>query len=76
MNRTRLMAETAADGLGTAFVQENAAAAKLSAGALVLEDWCPRIPGLCLYYAGHRHAHAALRAFNDTMRETEIPNYG
>ena len=69
LDHTRLMAEAAADGLGIAYVQESLAAAKLSAGVLVsvLEDWCPEIPGLCLYYPGHRHVRAALRAFIDTM---------
>ena len=69
LDHTRLMAEAAADGLGIAYVQESLAAAKLSAGVLVsvLEDWCPEIPGLCLYYPGHRHVRAALRAFIDSM---------
>lgn len=73
LDHTRLMAEAAADGLGIAFVPESVATGKLGAGKLVpvLEDWCPRIPGLCLYYAGHRHVRAALRAFIDTLRQVE-----
>jgi DNA-binding transcriptional LysR family regulator len=43
----------------------------LAAGNLqaVLEDWTPPFPGLCLYYPGHRHMTAGLRAFIDTLRE-------
>ena len=71
LDHTRLMTAAAADGLGIAYVQEGVAAARLSAGDLVpvLEDWCPRVPGLCLYYPGHRHVRAALRAFIDTLRQ-------
>lgn len=71
MDHTRLMAEAAADGLGIAYVQESVATAKLGAGELVplLEDWCPRIPGLCLYYPGHRHVRPTLRALIDMLRQ-------
>ena len=37
--------------------------------AMVLDDWCPVIPGFFLYYAGHRQPPGALRAFIDVMRE-------
>jgi DNA-binding transcriptional LysR family regulator len=73
LDNTRLMAGAAADGLGIAFVQEAVVRARLSVGALVavLEDWCPKIPGLCLYYPGHRHVPPALRAFIDELRATD-----
>jgi len=50
------MSETAAKGLGVAYVSERTAAAWIERGDLgtVLDDWCPAIPGLFLYYAGHR----------------------
>jgi DNA-binding transcriptional LysR family regulator len=36
---------------------------------LMSEDWCPPIPGLFLYYPGHRHVPATLRAFIEVLRE-------
>jgi len=35
----------------------------------VLEDWCPAVPGLFLYYPGHRHVPAGLRGFIDVLKE-------
>jgi len=66
-----LMIEAAASGLGIAYVPEPAARAWLDDGRLVtvLDDWCPVIPGLYLYYPGHRHVPAGLRAFIEVLRE-------
>lgn len=68
-----LMVEAAADGLGIAYVPETAAHYLLSTGRLiaVLEDWCPPFSGLMLYYPGHRHVPAALRAFIDLLKEPD-----
>jgi DNA-binding transcriptional LysR family regulator len=68
-----LMVQAAQDGLGIAFVPEQAAERALKAGTLVtvLSDWCPRFPGLALYYPGHRQVPAGLRAFIDVLKETE-----
>ncbi|MCC8392792.1 LysR family transcriptional regulator [Paraburkholderia sp. MMS20-SJTR3] len=68
-----LMVEAASDGLGFAYVPESAARERLDDGRLhmVLEDWCPFIPGLCLYYPGHRHVPAGLRAFIDVLKEVK-----
>jgi DNA-binding transcriptional LysR family regulator len=65
------MIEAAANGLGIAYVPEPAARAWLDDGRLmtVLDDWCPVIPGLYLYYPGHRHVPAGLRAFIEVLRE-------
>jgi DNA-binding transcriptional LysR family regulator len=68
-----LMVDAAAKGFGIAFVPEQSAAAALRAHAVkqVLALWCPRIPGLQLYYPGHRHVPAAMRAFVAVLKETE-----
>ncbi len=65
-----LMAEAAAAGLGIAYLAERWAAPLIAYGALVpvLDEWCPMIPGLFLYYPGHRHVPAALRAFIDVLK--------
>lgn len=67
LNDNDLMVEAAAAGLGIAFVPETSAQDVLRTGGLVtvLEDWCPWIPGLTLYYPGHRHVPSPLRAFID-----------
>jgi DNA-binding transcriptional LysR family regulator len=69
-----LMVEAAANGLGVAYVPESFARAALDAGQLIclLADWCPPIPGLVLYYPGHRHVPSALRAFIDVLREARL----
>jgi hypothetical protein len=38
---------------------------------VVLDEWCPRIPGLALYYPGHRQVPAGLRAFVEVLKEAE-----
>lgn len=45
-------------------VEEDLAAGRLTR---VLEDWTPAYPGLRLYYPGHRHVPAGLRAFVDLV---------
>jgi DNA-binding transcriptional LysR family regulator len=65
-----LMLAAAVDGLGIAYVPERMAGGFLESGQLVrvLDEWCPTIPGLALYYPGHRHVPSALRAFIDMLR--------
>src|SRR6266446_70112 len=72
LNDEDLMAQAATDGLGIAFVSERRAASAIKAGKLVvvLDDWCPRIAGLALYYPGHRQVPAGLRAFVEVLRRT------
>ncbi|MDG2524245.1 LysR family transcriptional regulator [Stenotrophomonas sp. HITSZ_GD] len=66
-----LMVEAACSGLGIAYVPESFARPALDSGALVLllEDWTPPSPGLCLYYASYRHVPAPLKAFIAVVRE-------
>jgi len=66
-----LMAEAAADGMGIAYVPDRTAQPFIASGKLVtvLDDWCPSIPGLFLYYPGHRHVPSGLKAFVDMLRE-------
>jgi DNA-binding transcriptional LysR family regulator len=65
-----LMARAATAGLGIAFMSDRSALPYLERGQLVsvLDDWCPTIPGLFLYYPGHRHVPPGLRAFIDVLR--------
>jgi DNA-binding transcriptional LysR family regulator len=71
LDNNTLMVEAAIQGLGIAYVPEPYARNALDSGhlAAVLEDWCPPEPGLCLYYPGHRHVPATLRAFIDVIKE-------
>jgi DNA-binding transcriptional LysR family regulator len=71
---TGLMVEATIQGLGIAYVPERAVRAGLDDGRLVmvLDDWCPSIPGLCLYYPGHRHVPAGLRAFIEVLKDTRF----
>ena len=70
LDSSPLMMQAAAAGLGIAFGPERMAAPYLARGTLltVLGDWCPRWPGLCVYYPRHRHMTPALRAFLDVVR--------
>ncbi|MDR6675712.1 LysR family transcriptional regulator [Xanthomonas sp. 1678] len=66
-----LMADAAVAGMGIAYLSEVAVQAQLDSGALVrvLDDWCPPLPGLFLYYSGHRHVPAGLQAFIGVLKE-------
>ena len=72
LDHQELMLEAAARGLGIAYVPDRSARSYLERGELrtVLDDWCPVIPGLCLYYPGHRHVPGSLRAFVDVLRRS------
>ena len=73
LDHVELMAEAAAAGLGIAYVPERTAHPFVAAGRLVtvLDEWCPRIPGLFLYYPGHRQVPPGLRAFIDVLKQVE-----
>lgn len=71
LDNVAIMTDAAARGLGIAYVWEHTAAGYLADGRLVkvLEDWCPPIPGLFLYYPGHRHVPRGLQGFIEVVRE-------
>ncbi len=71
LDNSDLMVDAAIQGLGIAFVPEPFARPALDEGRLVLllEDWSPADPGLCLYYASWRHVPPPLRAFIALLRE-------
>jgi DNA-binding transcriptional LysR family regulator len=73
LDSSALMTEAALDGLGIAYVPEPYAREALQRKRLVavLDDWCPPIPGLYLYYPGNRHVPAGLRAFIDMLKEAQ-----
>ncbi|TMN18671.1 LysR family transcriptional regulator [Pseudoxanthomonas sp. X-1] len=70
LDHTGLMVQAAVAGLGIAYVPQRVAQTALDSVALrpVLEPWCPQIPGLYLYYPGHRHVPAGLKAFIAVVR--------
>ncbi len=67
---TELAIRAAAAGAGIAYMPRDEVMADLEAGRLrsVLEPWCRTLPGMHLYYARHRHASPALRAFLAMVR--------
>ncbi len=71
LDHTELMTEAAAAGLGIAYVSDRSARPYIERGTLVtvLGDWCPWIPGLFLYYPGHRQVPPGLRAFIEVLKE-------
>ncbi|UZE47362.1 LysR family transcriptional regulator [Rhodopseudomonas sp. P2A-2r] len=71
LDHVELMIEAAEAGLGIAYAPERSVRPLLESGRLVsvLDDWCPTIPGLFLYYPGHRHVPPGLRAFIDVLKE-------
>lgn len=71
LDSSQLMVEAAADGLGIAYVPESYAQSYLREETLVavLEEWCPRIPGLFLYYPNNRHVPPSLRGLIDLLLE-------
>ncbi|MET0527318.1 MAG: LysR family transcriptional regulator [Microvirga sp.] len=71
LDHYELWIEAAREGAGLAYVNEWSVSHEISSGRLirVLEDWTPPFPGLSLYYPGHRHVPASLRAFIGIIRE-------
>ncbi|EJN06532.1 LysR family transcriptional regulator [Phyllobacterium sp. YR531] len=70
-----LIVDAALAGVGLGHLNRWSVQDHLREGQLVevLEDWLPPFPGLQLYYPGHRHISAGLRAFIDLVREVNSP---
>ena len=70
-NDLALMIRAAEDGIGLAYIFELQVEEQLKTGKLVkvLEDWCPPIPSLYLYYPSRRQMPAGLRAFIKNIQD-------
>nr|WP_307189405.1 LysR substrate-binding domain-containing protein [Massilia timonae] len=75
LNQVGLMAEAALAGRGIAYVPDTTVRDHLQEGRLVplLQDWCQPSSELAMYYPGHRHVPAALRAFIEVLQEVYAP---
>jgi DNA-binding transcriptional LysR family regulator len=71
LDNHHLMIAAALDGAGIAWTSAYEAGPYIADGRLVevLKDWSPAFPGQCVYYPGHRHVPAGLRAFLAVARE-------
>lgn len=65
-----LMVEAAVADMGIANVSASAAQHHLDIGSVVtvLEDWCPYVLEIGLYYPGSRHVPPTLRALVDMIK--------
>lgn len=73
LDNNLLRLEAALSGVGLVYINEWSVSKQIQAGRLVrmLKDWTPSIGRLSLYYPGHRHVPAGLRAFVDLLREID-----
>lgn len=64
------MLNAALDGSGLAFLQADMVAPYVRQGRLVsvMEDWCPKFPGLHAYYPSRRNSSRALALVIDAIR--------
>jgi DNA-binding transcriptional LysR family regulator len=71
LDEPTLMLQAAIEGAGLAYLSDAAVETAVADGRLVrvLQDWVPAPSQLSLYYPGHRHVSAALRAFIETIRQ-------
>jgi DNA-binding transcriptional LysR family regulator len=67
------MLGAALSGCGLAFLTADLAAPHVRAGRLVsvMEDWCPKFPGLHAYYPSRRHASRALAVVLEALRHPQ-----
>lgn len=71
-NSVYQMINAAISGSGLAFVTEDVAEPHIREGRLrsVMEDWCPKFPGLYAYYPSRRQSSFALRLVIDAIRQS------
>lgn len=71
LDNANLMLDAAIAGAGLIWTSQWQVAKAISKGELkiVLLDWSFEEPALCLYYPGHRHIPAGLKAFISLLRE-------
>jgi DNA-binding transcriptional LysR family regulator len=71
LDEPTLMLQAAIEGAGLGYLSDAAVEPAVADGHLVraLQDWMPAPSQLSLYYPGHRHVSAALRAFLETIRQ-------
>ena len=71
LGNTALTIESALAGIGIAWVPEDQVGEHLAEGRLILllPEWSPYFPGLCLYYPANRHPPTALRLFAQAVRD-------
>ena len=69
-NDNGLMLAAALAGGGLAYLFEDEVAGHLAAGRLVrvLERWCPRFPGYCIYYPSRRQSSPAFEVLVEALR--------
>lgn len=69
-NTIRPTVEAALAGLGISFVPEDAVRPHLASGALVqvLDEWCPPVSGLHLYYPSRRQQSPAFAVILEALR--------
>lgn len=65
--------EAALAGSGLAYIPQDAAGPYVSSGSLVsvLEDWCPTVPGLHIFFDRRRKSSPALSLIVETLRYRE-----
>jgi DNA-binding transcriptional LysR family regulator len=78
LNQVGLMVDAAVAGRGITYVPDTSARDHLAAGRLVplLQNWCEPSTQLAVYYPGHRHVPAALRAFIAVLQDVFQPEAG
>ena len=76
LDSSNLMLAAAVAGAGIVWSSIWNMADHLASGRLltVLDAWSPALPGLCLYYPGHRHIPAGMKAFLALLHELCEPH--